>query len=61
VTYKPLINPEQVYLPSLHIKLQLMKILNKAVDQIGMGLLYLKEYISNGDTKIKERTLQVLK
>jgi hypothetical protein len=37
VTYKPLVNPKQIYLPNLHIKLGLMKHFIKAMGQQSTG------------------------
>jgi hypothetical protein len=43
VRHPPLVNPENVYLPPLHIKLGLMKHFVKGIDQNGAGFAYLKE------------------
>jgi hypothetical protein len=51
----PLIKPENVYLPPLHIELGLMKNFVKGIDQYGAGFSYLKETIPRiSDAKIKE-------
>jgi hypothetical protein len=42
VVNTPLINPEKVYLPPLHVKFGLIKNFAKAVDQNGAGFRYLK-------------------
>jgi hypothetical protein len=50
----PLINPEKVHLPSLHIKLGLIKGFAKAMDQNSAGFIYLKNTfprINNVKTK----------
>lgn len=55
VKYLPLINPEDVILPPLHIKLGLMKNFVKAMDKNGEGFLYLKSIFSKlSDAKLKE-------
>ena len=43
VKHTPLIDPQKVYLPPLHIKLGLMKNFVKAMDQHGKGFQYLLE------------------
>lgn len=55
VKYLPLIDPEDVILPPLHIKLGLMKNFVKAMDKNGEGFLYLKSIFSKlSDAKLKE-------
>ena len=55
VTNTPLVNPEDIFLPPLHIKLGLMKNFVKAMDKSGVGFLYLKEkFPTISDAKIKE-------
>lgn len=47
--------PDNVFLPPLHIKLGLMKIFVKAMDRSGDGFLYLKEKFPKlSEAKIKE-------
>jgi hypothetical protein len=43
VLNNPLVNPEKVFLPPLHIKLRLMKNFVKAMDKNGAGFMYLKQ------------------
>ena len=52
----PLINPQKVYLPQLHIKLGLMTNFVKAMDQQGEGFQFLLEKFSSkkSGAKIKE-------
>jgi hypothetical protein len=51
----PLINPENVYLPPLHIKLGLIKNFVKTMDQISAGFVYLKNKFNRiSDAKINE-------
>jgi hypothetical protein len=51
----PLVNPEDVLLPPLHIKLGLIKNFVKAMDRNGDGFLYLKEkFPKTSEPKIKE-------
>ncbi|MGR0202203.1 hypothetical protein, partial [Klebsiella pneumoniae] len=55
ILFEPLVNPENVYLPPLHIKLGLMKNFVKALDKSGPGFLYLKAAFPRiSDAKIKE-------
>ena len=51
----PLIDPQKVYLPPLHIKLELMKNFVKAMDQHGKGFQYLFEKFGSkkSDAKLK--------
>jgi hypothetical protein len=42
VLNNPLVNPEKVFLPPLHIILGLLKNFLKAMDKNGVGLMYLK-------------------
>ena len=58
VVNAPLINPEKVYLPQLHIKLGILKNVVKAMDQNGVGFMYLKNNFSRiSDSKIIEGEL----
>ena len=51
----PLVLPEEIYLPSLHIKLGLMKNFVKNMDKTGRGFQYVRNKIPNvSDAKIKE-------
>jgi hypothetical protein len=51
----PLVNPEKVFLPPLHIKFGLMKNFVKAMDKNGVGFMYLKHKFPRlSDAKIKE-------
>jgi len=51
----PLVFPEKVFLPPLHIKLGLMKNSVKGMDKTGHGLEYLRNKFPNvNDAKIKE-------
>ncbi|KYM94050.1 hypothetical protein ALC62_15341, partial [Cyphomyrmex costatus] len=55
VLYKPLVNPHDIYLPPLHIKLGLIKNLVKAMDKDGEGFAYLKQKFPKlSEAKIKE-------
>jgi hypothetical protein len=55
VRHLPLVNPENVYLPPLHIKVGLMKNFVKGIDQNGAGFAYLKETFPRiSDAKTKE-------
>jgi hypothetical protein len=55
VLNNPLVNPEKVFLPPLHIKLGLMKNFVKAMDKNGAGFMYLKHKFPRlSDAKIKE-------
>jgi ABC-type long-subunit fatty acid transport system fused permease/ATPase subunit len=55
VVNTPLINPEKVYLPPLHIILGLIKNVIKAMDQNSTGFMYLKnKFPTISDAKIKE-------
>jgi hypothetical protein len=42
VLNNPLVNPENVLLPPLHIKLGMVKYFVKAMDRNGVGFMYLK-------------------
>lgn len=58
----PLINPGKVYLPSLHVKLLLMKDFVKAMEQTGLGFKYVRQILPTIiDAKIKDQSLQDLK
>jgi len=51
----PLVLPEKVYLPPLHIKLGLMENFVKGMDKTGRGLEYVRnKFPSVSDAKIKE-------
>jgi hypothetical protein len=55
VVNTPLINPENIYTPPVHIKLGLIKNFVKATDQNSAGFTYLKnKFPGISDTKIKE-------
>jgi hypothetical protein len=55
VLNSPLVNPEKVFLPPLHIKLGLMKNYVKVVDKNGAGFVYLKrKFAMLSDAKIIE-------
>lgn len=55
VKYLPLIDPKDVILPPLHIKLGLMKNFVKAMDKNGAGFLYLKSIFPKlTEAKLKE-------
>ena len=55
VVHTPQINPENVHLPSLHIKLWLIKNFVNAMDQNSDGFMYLKnKFPKISDYKIKE-------
>jgi len=55
VVHTPLINPEKVHLPPLHIQLGLIKNVVKAMDQNSAGFMYLKNKFPRiSDAKIKE-------
>lgn len=51
----PLVNPEKIFLPPLHIKLGVMKNFVKAMDKLSDGFLYLKsKFPKVSDAKLKE-------
>lgn len=55
VSNEPLVNPKNIFLPPLHIKLGLMKNFVKAMDRNGRGFLYLQHKFSRlSEAKIKE-------
>jgi hypothetical protein len=55
VVNNPLVNPEKVVLPPLHIRLGLMKHFVKAMDKNGAEFMYLKHKFPRlSDAKIKE-------
>jgi len=57
VVNPPLVLPEKIFLPILHIKLGLMKNYVKGVDKTGRGFEYLRNKFPNAsDAKIKEDT-----
>ncbi|KAJ4446592.1 hypothetical protein ANN_13289 [Periplaneta americana] len=54
VSYVPLVNPEKILLPPLHIKLGVMKNVVKAMDKQSDGFLYLKsKFPKVSDAKLK--------
>ena len=53
--FPPLVLPEKIYLPPLHIKLVLMKNFVKGMDKTGRGFEYVKNKFPNvSDAKIEE-------
>jgi hypothetical protein len=51
----PLINPENFHLPTLHMKLRLIKNFAKAMDQNSAGYMYCKnKFLRISNAKIKE-------
>jgi hypothetical protein len=55
VAHPPLVNPQYIYLPLLHIKLGLMKNFVKAMNKSGHGFQYLQtKFPRISDAKIKE-------
>ena len=51
----PLVDPDKIYLPPLHIKLGLMKNFVKGMDKTGSGFTYVRnKFPSISDAKIKE-------
>lgn len=55
VTSEPLIDPKNIFLPPLHIKLGLIKNFVKSMDRNGKGFLYLKQKFPRiSEAKIKE-------
>jgi len=55
VVSPPLVLPEKIYLPPLHIKLGLMKNFVKGMDKTGLGFQYVWSKFPNvSDTKIEE-------
>lgn len=55
ITNEPLVDPKNVFLPPLHIKLGLIKNFVKALDRTGRGFLYLKQKFPRvSEAKIKE-------
>jgi len=55
VINKPLVDPENILLPPLHIKLGLMKQFVKAMDKTSPGFLFLKQkFPTISENKIKE-------
>ena len=54
VQHVPLIDPQKIYLPPLHIKLGLFKNFVKAMDSTGNGILYLRQkFPSKNEAKVK--------
>ena len=52
----PLIDPQKIYLPPLHIKLGLFKNFVKAMDSTGNGILYLKQkFLRKSEAKVKAK------
>lgn len=55
ISHKPLVNPQCVFLPPLHIKLGLMKIFVKALDREGVAFLHLRNKFKHlSEAKVKE-------
>jgi len=55
VVNPPIVLPEKIFLPSLHIKLVLMENFVKGMDKTGHGFEYLRNKFPNViDAKIKE-------
>lgn len=56
---KPLVDPEKIFLPPLHLKLGLAKNFVKAMDQTGSGFQYMSEKLSGvvSDAKLKAGVL----
>ena len=55
VKFKPLVDPQKIYLPPLHIKLGLMKNFVKGMDTTGEGFKYLRRMFPGlSDAKLKE-------
>jgi hypothetical protein len=55
VLNNPLVKPEKVFLPTLHVKLGLMKISSRKMDKNGAGFMYFKHKIPRlSDAKHKE-------
>ena len=55
VVSPPLVLPEKIYLPPLHIKLGLMKNFVKVMDKTGRGFEHVRNMFPNvSDAKIKE-------
>ena len=54
VQHVPLVDPQKIYLPPLHIKLGLFKNFTKAMDSTGNGILYLRQkFPSKTEAKVK--------
>ena len=54
VQHVPLVDPQKIYLPHLHIKLGFFKNFVKAMDLSGNGILYLRQkFPSKSETKVK--------
>ena len=51
--HTPLVNPENILLPPLHIKLGLMKTFVKAINHDGTAFMYLKEKFGLFKSKAK--------
>jgi hypothetical protein len=55
VSYPALLDKSKIYLPPMHMKLNLIKIFVKAVDKESQGFGYLRQKFPNiSDTKLKE-------
>lgn len=55
IAHAPLVSPQDVFLPALHIKLGLMKNFVKALNKEGDGFKYLKDVFTKlSDAKVKE-------
>ena len=58
ISCKPLVNPQDVYLPPLHIKLQLMKVFVKALDREGQAFAYWRnKFPKLSEAKVQESLL----
>ncbi|GBO21626.1 hypothetical protein AVEN_168249-1 [Araneus ventricosus] len=54
-SHEPLVNPQCVFLPPLHIKLGLMEIFVKALDREGVAFLHLRNKFKHlSDAKVEE-------
>ena len=54
VSHKPLVDPKDIILPALHIKLGLFKNFVKALNKDGPAYQYLREFFPKIYAKIKE-------
>ena len=54
IRHVPLVDPKKIYLPPLHIKLDLFNNFVKAINQVGCGFMYLQQKFSaKFETKLK--------
>ena len=54
VQHLPLVDPQKIYFPPLHIKLGLIKNFVKAIDSTGNGIWYLRQkFPSKSEAKVK--------